>query len=323
MKEIIFKNLGVKRNEIVVGPSVGIDGAVIDIGNKSLIISIDPVTGSIGQIGWLAVNINANDVATFGVEPAFFLSSILLPEGASKKSVKEVSSQINRAAINLGIAVVGGHCEVTPGLLHPIVLGCTIGITEKNNYVTAAGARPLDKLVLTKSAGIEGTAILASDREDQLKRALENSMLCQAKEFYKKTSIVEDALTAFNTGGVHAMHDPTEGGVLGGIYEMAEASSLGVKIYEERIDVQSVTLRICEFFNIDPLQLVSSGALLISVDPNLADAVIENLKLKQIYASVIGEFLQNPDERRFVKKNKEVQDLCEPTTDQLWIALGK
>ena len=217
MKETIFKNLGAKRNEIVVGPSVGIDGAVIDIGDKSLVVSIDPVTGSLEQIGWLSVNINANDVATFGVEPAFFLSSILLPEGASEKTVKTISSQINKAAIELGIAIVGGHCEVTSGLSQPIVLGCTIGITEKNKYVTAAGARPLDKLVLTKSAGIEGTAILASDREDQLEKALESNMLCQAKELYKRTSIVEDALTAFETGGVHAMHDPTEGGVLGGI----------------------------------------------------------------------------------------------------------
>jgi len=172
LKEIVFRNLGIEREEVVLGPSVGLDGAVINVGNKSLIVSTDPITGAVEQIGWLAVNINANDVSTFGVEPAFFLSCILLPEDEDKKILKTICVQMDEAARDLGMAIIGGHCEVTPGLTNPIVVGCAMGITQKGNYVTSGGAKPEDALILTKSAGIEGTAILASEMEEKLKKNL-------------------------------------------------------------------------------------------------------------------------------------------------------
>ena len=192
LKEVVFKNLGAKRKEVVVGPSVGIDGAVLDVGDKSLIVSMDPITGAVERIGWLAVNVNANDVATFGVEPAFLFSCILLPEKAERKLVEIISTQINAAAKNLGIAIIGGHCESTPSLSNPIVVGGTMGLTEKGCYVTAGGAKPRDKLILTKTAGIEGTAILATDREQSLKRSMSRAMLQVAKNFYSQISVVED-----------------------------------------------------------------------------------------------------------------------------------
>jgi len=321
LEEVVFKNLGVKREEVVLGPLAGFDGAVIDVGNKSLIVSMDPITGAIERIGWLAVNINANDIATFGVEPAFFFSCILLPENAGRETVEIISTQMDKAAKNLGIAIAGGHCEVTPGLTNPIVIGCTMGITEKGNYVTAGGAKSGDKLILTKSAGIEGTAILAADREEQLKKALNSIMLRNAKKFYKNISVLKDALTAFKTGGVNAMHDPTEGGVAGGIHEMADASNLGVRIFEEKIRIQPETIKICEFFKIDPLQLISSGALLISVKPEFSDKIIEELKQKQIHASMIGEFLEKVRDRIIIRKNGKIQALPRPISDHLWLAL--
>jgi len=321
LKEVVFKNLGAKREDVVLGPSVGYDGAVIDIGNKSLIISMDPITGAMERIGWLAVNINANDIATFGVEPAFFLSCILLPENANRQIVETISAQMDKAAKKLSMAIVGGHCEVTPGLTNPIVVGCAMGLTEKGNYVTAGGAKLGDKLILTKSAGIEGTAILAADREEQLKKVLKPTMLQNAKKFYDNISVVKDALTAFKTGGVTAMHDPTEGGVSGGIHEMADASNLGVKIFKEKIHVQPETSKICEFFQIDPLQLISSGALLISAKPEFADKIIGELEQKQIHASIIGEFLEKSRHRLILRKNGETQALPRPISDHLWLAL--
>jgi len=323
LKEVVFKNLGVRREEVVLGPSAGFDGAVIDIGNKSLIVSMDPITGAIERIGWLAVNINANDVATFGVRPAFFLSCILLPEGADRKTVETICVQMDKAAKELGMAIVGGHCEATPGLPNPIVVGCVMGITGKGNYVTAGGAKPGDKLILTKSAGIEGTAILAADREESLRKALTLSMLENAKKFYTYISVVKDALAAFKTGGINAMHDPTEGGIHGGIHEMADASNLGVKVSEEKIQVRPETNKICRFFQIDPLQLISSGALLISVRPEFADKIIDELEQKQIHASIIGEFLENQRDRIIVRKNRKIQDLPRPVSDHLWLALMK
>jgi hydrogenase maturation factor len=228
---------------------------------------------------------------------------------------------MDNAAKELGMAIVGGHCEVTPGLTNPIVVGCAMGLTEKGNYVTAGGAKPGDKLILTKSAGIEGTAILAADREEQLKKVLKPTMLRNAKKFYNNISVVKDALTAFKTGGVTAMHDPTEGGVSGGIHEMADASNLGVKIFEEKIHIQPETSKTCDFFHIDPLQLISSGALLISAKPEFADKIIGELEQKQIHASIIGEFLENSRHRLILRKNGETRALPRPISDHLWLAL--
>jgi hydrogenase expression/formation protein HypE len=321
LKEVVFKNIGAERKEVIVGPTAGIDGAVLELGNKTLIVSMDPITGAVERIGWLAVNVNANDIATFGVEPTFLFSCILLPENADRKIVETICTQMNAAAKDLGIAIVGGHCESTIGLANPIVVGCAMGLTEKGRYVTAGGAKPRDKLILTKSAGIEGTAILASDRESELKKTISAKVLRNAKNFYSQISVVKDALTAYKTGGVHAMHDPTEGGVAGGIHEMADASGLGVKVFEDQIAVQPETAKICSHFEIDPLQLISSGALLISAEAKFAGEIIENVKQQQIEASVIGEFLESTDQRLLIRKDGEVQALPRPLSDHLWIAL--
>lgn len=323
LKEVVFKNLGAERKEVTVGPAAGIDGAVLDLGDKSLVVSMDPITGAVERIGWLAVNVNANDVATFGVEPAFLFSCMLLPATADRKLVETISAQMNTAAKDLGIAIVGGHCESTPSLANPIVVGCIMGLTEKGCYVTASGAKPGDKLILTKSAGIEGTAILASDREQTLKKVLSPKMLQASKNFYNQISVVKDALLAYKTGGVHAMHDPTEGGVAGGIHEMADASNLGVKVFAEAVPVQPETAQICSHFQIDPLQLIGSGALLISAEAKNAKQIASNLQRKQIQASIIGEFTENPNQRVFIQKNSETTALPRPMSDHLWIALRR
>jgi len=323
LKEVVFKNLGAERKEVIIGPSAGIDGAVLDLGDKSLIVSMDPITGAVERIGWLAVNVNANDVATFGVEPAFMFSCMMLPENAEKKLVETISIQMNSAAKDLGIAIVGGHCESTPSLSNPIVVGCVLGLTEKGRYVTSGGAKPGDKLVLTKSAGIEGTAILSTDREQALKATMSSTMLQAAKNFYSQISVVKDALTACKTGGVHAMHDPTEGGVAGGIHEMADASNVGVKIFEEAITVQPETAHICSHFQIDPLQLIGSGALVISAEAKSADEIVRNLKRVQVHASVIGEFTGKAEHRVLMQKDGVTTVLPRPLSDHLWTALRR
>lgn len=322
LKEVVFKNLGASREEVTVGPKAGVDGAVLELGNKSVIVSMDPITGAVERIGWLAVNVNANDIATFGVEPAFLFSCLLLPEGADKKMVEVISSQMGNAAQELGIAIVGGHCESTPKLVNPIVVGCVMGFTEKGDYVTAAGSQVGDKLILTKSAGIEGTAILASDRETELKKTLNNSELKKAKEFYNQISVVKDALTAYKTGGVHAMHDPTEGGIANGIHEMADAGNLGVNVIQEKILIQPETAKICSHFQIDPLQLIGSGALLIAAQTNKAKKIIQKLTEQNIQAAIIGEFTKDPEKRILTSQNQQTS-LTRPKSDHLWRALSK
>jgi hydrogenase expression/formation protein HypE len=323
LKEVVFKNLGTPRNEVTLGPTAGLDGAILDVGTKNAIISMDPITGAVEHIGWEAININANDIATFGVEPAFFFSCIMLPENADSQIVETISTQMHNAAKELGIAIVGGHCESTPGLANPIVVGCMMGLTEKGKYVTAAGAKTGDKLILTKSAGIEGTAILATDRQEQLSKTFNPTILESSKDFYNQISVVKDALTAYKTGGVHAMHDPTEGGILNGIHEMADAAGLGARIFEEKITVEPETAKICRFYEIDPLQLISSGALLIAAEPDAADKIINSLGNEHIYANVIGEFNSNPNKRLLMHSDDSAEMLPRPISDHLWIALSR
>jgi hydrogenase maturation factor len=323
LRDTVFKNLGVARGEVVLGPSAGVDGAVLDIGDKSVIVSMDPITGAVERIGFAAVNVNANDVATFGVEPSFIFSCILLPEGAGSQIVEAISAQMGKAAIELGIAIVGGHCESTPNLVNPIVVCCIMGLTKKGEYITSAGALGGDKLILTKSAGIEGAAILATDREEQLSKVLNAKTLQTAKDLYKQISIVKDALTAYRAGGVHAMHDPTEGGVLNGIHEMADAANLGVKVFEDKIVIAPETREICKYFKIDPLQLISSGALLIAAEPKAALKIIKALKQQNIPATIIGEFNENAKSRVFELKTGDTKGLPKPISDHLWTALSR
>jgi hydrogenase maturation factor len=198
-----------------------------------------------------------------------------------------------------------------------------MGLTEKGKYVTAAGAKAGDKLILTKSAGIEGTAILASDREEQLSEIFSPDMLDNAKHFFSQISVVKDALTAFRTGGVHAMHDPTEGGILNGIHEMSDAAGLGIRVFQEKITVEPETAKICRYFEIDPLQLISSGALLIAAEPEAADKIISALGQEHIYADIVGEFNANVNKRILMHSDDSAEMLPRPISDHLWIALTR
>ena len=321
LQGIVFKKLGKERKEVVLGPRVGVDGAIVEVGNKALITSMDPITGALERIGWLAVNVNANDIATFGVRPTFFSSCILLPKYATEKTVENMCNQMDMAAKKLEIAIIGGHCETTPGITRPIIVGAVMGIAEKNHYVISSGAKPGDSLILTKGVGIEGTAILATDRQDLLKGQFNATFLKNATNFFNCISVVEDAMLAFETGGVTAMHDPTEGGVSGGIHEIADASDVGVKVFEGRMPMRNETLEICKFFKIDPLQLISSGALLIAAKQNLANRIVGTLKQNGIDAMIIGEFLKEPERRILVKKSGQEETLVRPSSDHLWQAL--
>jgi len=323
LQKIIFRHLGVKRKDVILGPAIGEDAAVVKVGKNLLMTSIDPITGALEKIGWLAVNVSANDIATRGVQPRWFTSCILLPKESTEKDVQRICNQIDEAARELGIAVVSGHSEVTPGLIHPVVIGCVMGIAEGGRYVTSSGAKPGNKLILTKGTGIEGTAILASDRRGVLSRKLGKDLVKRAEGFFGEISVVKDALIAFKTGGVTAMHDPTEGGVAGGLHELADAANIGFRIYEDRIRVSSETNEICKFFGIDPIQLISSGSLLIAVRSDKAITIMKKLEQNSIKASIIGDAVEPTAGRVIVSKTGKQKNLVRPVTDHLWVALAK
>ena len=321
LQNTVFSHLGVARKEVIIGPAFGVDGAVIKLGEKTLITSMDPITGAIERIGWLAVNINANDVSTFGVEPAFFSSCLMLPEASSEEAVATICQQMDAAAKKLNISITGGHSEVTPMLTFPIVVGCCVGVAEKECYVTSKGAKPGDLLILTKSVGLEGTAILATDRFNQLLTELPKSTLLRAQRFFGDISVVNEAVLAFKTGCVTAMHDPTEGGVIGGIFEMAAASGVGFRVFEDAIPIADETKAVSKFFGIDPLQLIASGSLLISAGRAHGERVLIALRESGVEASAIGEFLPAITEHEIVHYDGRTEKLRPPRCDHLWTAL--
>ncbi len=323
LEKIVFKNLGAKREDVILSPSLGEDAAIVKAGNVVLAVSSDPITGAEKWLGWLAVHVSANDVATRGVAPCWFNSIIMLPQNSTRETIKKICTQMDKAAHELNISIIGGHCEVTPGIDHPIVTGCVIGVAENGKYVSSSGAKIGDKIILTKGTGIEGTAILASDRKQDLLKVFDEEFLETAENFFEKISVVKDALTAFKTGAVSAMHDPTEGGVAGGLHELADAADVGLNVYEENLLVPEQTRKICSHFGVDPLQLISSGALLIVAKPDKAKEIVDSLTKTGVKASIIGEVIKSKLGRNLITKTGKKTDLVRPANDHLWKALAK
>lgn len=296
LKFDILENLleqypGISDERLVVGPKVGEDAAVIDFPDRYLIAKTDPITFATNEIGWYAVHINANDVAIRGAKPRWFQPAILLPEGRATGSlVEEIFRQISRACRELGVTIVGGHTEITPTLDRPIVVGSMLGEVAKEKLVTTSGARPGDDILLTKGIVIEGTAIIARERQEDLrKRGYDEAFIrrCMDYLYDPGISVVKDALLA-NQFEIHSMHDPTEGGLATGLYETARASSVGMLIYEDKIDFLPDSKGLCGIYGLDPLGTITSGSLVVTADPENAGKVLQAYRESGLKASVIG-----------------------------------
>ncbi len=311
LEKLVFSRIPSRGRGVIVGPGTGIDAAAMKV-EGTLVASSDPITGATKMIGFYAVHVNANDVAVMGAEPRWFLTTILLPENADESLLEGIVEGISREAEKLGVAVVGGHTEVTPGLDRPIVIGTMLGEAEK--LVRPDGARPGDAIVMTKWAGLEGTAIIASEREEELRGVFGESLVERAKSLIEYLSIVPEAriLREF----ANAMHDPTEGGVLNGLHEMADASKLGLRVFADRIPIREETKRICNFYGLNPLALISSGSLLAAVPRDNARFVVEKLLAKGINAAIVGEFLG--EKKRVMIRGGDEGPLPRPATDELW-----
>ncbi|HID91451.1 TPA: hydrogenase, partial [Candidatus Bathyarchaeota archaeon] len=295
LEEIVFKHLGVPDGDVVLGPTFGEDAAIVRVADRLFAIACDPITGAERWVGWLAVNASANDVAVQGVRPRWFVSCILLPRGADRPLVARICEQIDEACRRLSMRVIGGHAEITPGLTHPVVIGTSIGVTS-GGFITSSGARVGDRIVMTKGAGIEGTAIIASDLRERLRPKLGDPFLDEAESFFYKVSVVDEALTASSLGAT-AMHDPTEGGIAGGLHELADASGVGFRVRGRELFVHPITSRLCRLLSIDPLGLISSGTLLATARPGDAQRIVEELKAGGTFAAVIGQITPGSEGR--------------------------
>jgi len=314
----VFRYRGKRDPSVLLGSSIGEDAALVSLGDNVLVLKTDPVTGTTSDIGWLAVHINANDIACRGARPRWFLCDILLPEKSEVTMLDGIMKQVDRAAKEIGVAVAGGHTEVTPGLGRPIVVGCMVGVTKKKKFVTSNGARPGDVIIMTKCVGIEGTSILAADFAHKLRTKSNANLVTKGKSLGRLISVVDDAMTAVSAGGVRAMHDPTEGGLLQGIWELAEASRIGFHIHESNIDIRPETRRICSILGVDPLRLMSSGCLLIAADKRRSNSILQRLKKKEIHGSIIGTFTPRRMGRKLVRHDGTITEIGPSERDELY-----
>ncbi len=291
--ERLLKRNKIEDPRVIVGPGIGEDAAVIDTGNERyLIAKTDPITFTADQIGWYAVHINANDIVTKGARPLWYLATLLLPEDLTTEDVAEkIFQDTVMACKSIGVSLIGGHTEITSGLSRPIVVGQMLGEVEKHRLVRTNRARLGDAIILTKGIAIEGTAVIARERRDDLVQVLDEPTLKRCRNFMYDPglSVIKEALVASKDASVHAMHDPTEGGLATALHEVAWAAGVGLRVQADAIPVFPETQALCNHYRLNPMGLIASGALLIVLQANAADDLLTRLRSQGVAATVIGE----------------------------------
>ena len=290
----LLRDINTDRQDprLLVGPGIGEDAAQIDFAPNTLIAKTDPITFATDDVGWYAVNVNANDIAAAGGTPKWFLATLLMPTDSTAEQVTAIFQQLRAAANEINVTLAGGHTEITPAVTQPVICGFMLGEAPAGTTVSNAQTQPGDTIILTKGIAIEGTAILAREAPGQLAEAGVNAAtITRAANFLKEPSIsvLADAKLLMAAGGTHAMHDVTEGGIATAIAEMATAANLDIRIRQRTVHVLPETAEICNALKLDPWGLISSGAMLAAIDPERAPAALEMLRNSGIEAGVIGQ----------------------------------
>ena len=290
LQEIILSSLTPRRSDVVLRPGIGVDCGAIRAGGRVCVFSTDPITAASKDAGRLAVHVSLNDVAAAGAEPVGLLLAILAPPGTDPKLLGELVRQAQEEAALLNVEIIGGHTEFTDAVNRTVLCSTAIGIAPEDGRVfSSMGARPGDALVLTKWAGMEGTAIIASDFPELAASCLTAEEMVFAQSLTKQISVVPEGRMAASLG-VTAMHDVTEGGVLGAAWEMAEASGCGVEIDSDSIPLLDVTIKLCKKAALNPFRLISSGCMLMAAEDG--DVAVNALLAAGIQAAAIGRFAQ-------------------------------
>ena len=319
LEAAVLARTGRRRREVLVRAGIGLDSTAIDLGGDLAVLSTDPITGAAGDVGYWAVHICCNDIAVFGAEPVALLLTVLLPEGATEEELTELSASAHRAALELDLEIAGGHTEITPAVRTTILSATAVGRVPRQRLITPDGARAGDLIVLTKGVGLEGTSILAETLTDRLVAAgVSGSVLERAKEMRWELSVVPAARIAREHRPT-AMHDPTEGGVLGAAYEMAEAAGLGFAIRSADVPVRPETVELARVLGFDALRLISSGSLLCTVGAGAAaERLLAALGEAGIGAAVIGEMTPREAGLRTVRADGAVDEITAAPRDELW-----
>ncbi|MCE5240939.1 MAG: AIR synthase family protein [Armatimonadia bacterium] len=296
--------------EVLVGPGIGCDVAVIDLGQDELLLAkTDPITFATDAIGYYAVAVNSNDIATSGGLPRWFLVTLLLPEGATTPElVESIYGQLQDTCQRLGIALVGGHTEVTHGLDRPLLVGQMLGQVRRDELIHPDGMRPGDVLLLTKGVALEGTSLIAREqREELLQRGYEPAFLdrCANMLYDPGIMVLPEARAICGAIRPHALHDPTEGGLATAVWEMAEASQVGIRLEYEAIPFLPEAQRLCDEYDLDPLGLIASGSLLAAVAPADAEAAVAACTKAAIACTAIGRATELTEGSVLVRDGRE------------------
>ena len=291
LKELLGR-LPPHSKRLFTGPGIGEDAAVLSFGATSLVAKADPVTFATDLIGWYAVNVNANDIASTGATPKWFMPTVLLPENVSVETVEAIFTQLRDAAETIGVELIGGHTEITVGLPRPIISGAMLGEAPASKTISTGGAMPGDAIILTKGIAVEGTSLLAREFGHVAKeRGVSAGEIATAADFLFNPgiSVLNDARIAMAAGIVTAMHDPTEGGLASALAELAAASGNGLTVEEDAVPVLPECKSLCDALGVDPWGLIASGALLVICPPEESDTIIRELKANNIPANLIGQ----------------------------------
>ena len=318
LKRSVLKQIKTTRPEVILGAGIGEDCAAIALEpDEVMVLSTDPITGTTADTGRWAVMISANDIASSGAEVIGMLICAMLPPDITEQEIRAVMEQIESTCEELKIQVVGGHTEITDGVVRPILTVTGIGKVKRDKLLATKGARPGQDIVITKWIGLEGTAILAKEREEMLLKRFPRHMIDEAKTYEEMLSVIPEAATAMKSN-VSAMHDITEGGVFGALWEMAESAGVGLTVDLKELPVKQATVEICNFFDINPYELMSSGSMLIVTDKG--HDLVRELEKAHIHGAVVGKITDSND--RIVVNGEETRFLEPPKTDELYKALA-
>ena len=316
LEKAVINKIKHKRQDVLVHAGVGEDCATIDFGEYECVMSTDPITASVNDIGRLCIHISCNDIASNGIEPVGILLSVMLPEGTTEDDLSAIMEQAADAAEECGVEIVGGHTEITTAVNQPVIVSTAIGRGKKGQSASAEKIKVGDCVLMTKSAGIEGTGIIAGDYEEELAEFLSEEEINEAKALLSKISVVKDGMAAGSIG-THGMHDVTEGGILGAVWEMCRIADVGAELWDEAIPVAEVTRKICAHYDIDCLRLISSGSMIIMASPDKKSAILEKLEAEGVAACEIGRILPI-EEGLYLLKDGEKQEIEPPRADELY-----
>lgn len=315
LNEKIFEHIGNERSDILIGAGIGEDCAAIDFGEEVCVLSTDPITGASNELGRLAVHISCNDIASSGAETAGLLMTILVPVGTPVEDIEQIMKDANEEANKLGATIIGGHTEWTTAVTRIVVSTTAIGKVKKTQLVETKGAQVGDRIIVTKYPGLEGAGIIAYERHDELKNVLSDEEMIEAKAYLRQISVVPEGIFAGSIG-VTSMHDVTEGGLLGALWEVCEAAKLGCEISRDKIHVPTVIEKICNHYDLNPLRLISSGMMMITVNEENFEILCKGFEEKGIFYSDIGQITDGND--YVMIDNNQRLTISPPESDELY-----